>query len=734
MYDLRSRKRSIESQVDTQIKETSNNDKKRKTTPDHDLYSDISKESFNPELFDKGNEYQGISDSSDSESEDNYISSNVDDEYIPLDSTILTTSSPDILDTNISDEDVSNISDEDLSDDILDSNISDKDYSDEYFGANTDSLIGLITKRINAKFPDLSEHDIRKAVNKALNKARTHLVQEYCDVEPKDNMWKIDVNSDEIDKLEPELKHLRKNIKDNVPTIPKILKSNLLTSEKERALQMYDALNNMEPYTGDYMYLSMKLSEMIKTAPTELDPVMNNKLTALRSKIVTDIPTLEKIMNARLTESDKIRALQLYDILQQQLYNTDDWFDAQYRIKAILDVQLSTDDELNRMELQEASMKDIVPTFHADLKRKIFELDADITVKSRIYEMYSRMISSGISDNKYSEIKDKILWAIKLPYRKILTNTSKVTTPDEISVYCINMYNKLNTRLYGMDHAKEKAVQIVNDRLYNPNSRSILALRGKPGVGKTKLAKAIAEAAGMAFDKISLGGAIDSSLFKGSDNVWSGSSPSLLLQILSRVKCSNAVILLDEIDKLGNSDKGLEVQNSLLHVLDATQNKEFQDMFLCEFPHDISKIWFIASLNDDSKLSATLRDRLHIIDLPAYGRSDMIQIIKLHTLPDCLIDKGIAKDDITITDEACNLLLTTLGQQVVDTGMRPIECAIDSIISKINLLRTLNGAQTLPLTYKLADFAGFPYIITPDTISALCKPNKDNHSYEFMFL
>jgi len=341
-------------------------------------------------------------------------------------------------------------------------------------------------------------------------------------------------------------------------------------------------------------------------------------------------------------------------------------------------------------------------SFTADLKRKIFELDADPEIKGRLYEMYSEMTSPRTSDIKYSEIKAKLLWAIKLPYRKTTVPLLIDKTPRSISSYCKEAYERLDFEIYGMKEVKQKVIQCLNDRIYNPNSRSLLALKGKPGVGKTKLAKTIAKIAGLPFEKISLGGAIDSTIFKGSDNVWSGAAPSLLLQILARLKYSNAVILLDEIDKLGTSEKGLEVQHALLHVLDPIQSQEFQDAFLCEFNHDISRIWFIPAMNDDNKVDPTLRDRLNIIEVPTYTHQDMVQIIKHHTIPETLIDKGIEAKAITITDDAAYYLLQRLGSEIETGGMRPVEKAINDIIFKLNLLRFLTNPITLPLTFTLS--------------------------------
>jgi ATP-dependent Lon protease len=108
----------------------------------------------------------------------------------------------------------------------------------------------------------------------------------------------------------------------------------------------------------------------------------------------------------------------------------------------------------------------------------------------------------------------------------------------------------------------------------------------------------------------------------------------------------------------------------------------------------------------------------------------MIQIIKLHTLPEMLTDKGINVNDVTITDDAARALIKLLGDELKDGGIRPLERAINDIVSKINLLRTLYNAEdnSIPLTFKLSDFKGFPYIITSDSIHSLLKKPTETNS------
>lgn len=695
---------------------------KRRKTSEQEY---IEPNGFNPSLFKKGNHYKGIRDSSDSDTQEDYVHMSEEDNITSEfsgNSTLSDESSNSENADESSDSENANESLSELGEDGCEDGEYDPDLN-TYFDIDRSPLIAVIAKKLKDKFPDLDDKDLRTAISKSIDNARADLVEEYCGAIPKDASWKAELTPEDADRLEPQLKEIRRNLRENTPTIAKILKCGLSVAEKERVLQLYDILKNMEPYTFKHMELSMQIMDIIRTAPPTEDKTYDDKIKGLRLKIDDKMPTVEKIIAARLMETDKMRALQLYETFQQCPFNSEEWFNLQRRINCILDGAFESDESLAKFEAEEEALKKSMISFTEDLKRRIFELDADADVKSRLYEMYCDMMSRSSTDHDYATIKDKIMWAIKLPYRKQTIPLLADKTNESISNYCNNTYAQLDAEIYGMKEAKMRIIQALNDRIYNPTSRSLLALKGKPGVGKTKLAKIIAKVAGRPFDKISLGGAIDSTIFKGSDNVWSGAAPSMLLQILSRVKYSNAVILLDEFDKLASTDRGIEVQNSLLHVLDPSQNKEFQDAFLNEFPHDISNIWFIPAMNDDANISSALRDRLDIIEIPSYTRDDMVQIIKLHTLPEAILDKGIPEGTITITDDAARHLLFKLGDQIDNSGMRTVEKAINNIVSKLNLLRTMyNGdsiVSTIPLPYNLKDFHGLPYTITPETISVL---------------
>lgn len=563
-----------------------------------------------------------------------------------------------------------------------------------------------------------------------------------------DDSWKEGLDEEEIKRIEPQLMEVRENISKNNPTIPAILQSGMTQFEKETAIQMYDILQNMDPNTSEYVVMRRELIEIIRTSqvatpennrrrlrrrknPPEdrRSQELNEELTVLRKKMELNIPTLNKILSAQLPQSDKIRGLQLYDQLHQVPYGSQEWYDIQTTIQNMLKLALSTKEEVQLIETQEEKCEKRSFNYNLDLRMKILALDVSDEIKTQIYDIYLIWSSTRPDDGSYSTLREKLNWFVQLPYRRKMIPRNI----DDPRQYCLEIYENLNKELYGMKDAKERLIQVLNNRIYGDNSRSIIAFKGKPGVGKTKLARSLAKAVGLPFDKISLGGAIDSTIFRGSDSVWIGSSPSAIIQALARTKYANPIILLDEIDKLVSERGGFDVQSSLLHVLDYTQNKEFKDAYLREFVHDISNVWFIVTMNDDSELDSALKDRLDIIEVPSYTQAELKEIIKRHTLPDALSSIGLTNEQIIFTEEAYDRLLQILSADIELTGVRPIEKAINTIVSRINLYRSIQQGD-LQLTFNVPHFNGFPYTVTDKNIDSIYPQPSKNLSYSHMYL
>jgi ATP-dependent Lon protease len=258
-----------------------------------------------------------------------------------------------------------------------------------------------------------------------------------------------------------------------------------------------------------------------------------------------------------------------------------------------------------------------------------------------------------------------------------------------------NAQKTLDNDHYGMAKIKERILEYLAVLKLKGDMKSpILCFLGPPGIGKTSLGKSIAGALGRKYIRLSLGGLHDESEIRGHRKTYIGAMPGRILQSLRKAKSSNPVIVLDEIDKVGNDFRG-DPSSALLEVLDPEQNNNFYDNYL-ELEYDLSKVLFIATANNLQNIQPALRDRLEIINLSGYAIEEKIEIAKRHLIPKQKEMHGIPKTSLKIGEKVLERLIADYTRE---SGVRELDRLIASIMRnrarKIALEETLNNSFSL---------------------------------------
>lgn len=235
----------------------------------------------------------------------------------------------------------------------------------------------------------------------------------------------------------------------------------------------------------------------------------------------------------------------------------------------------------------------------------------------------------------------------------------------------------LNNDHYGLEEIKDRIIEhLAVLRLKNNMKSPILCFVGPPGVGKTSLGKSIANALGRKFVRMSLGGVRDEAELRGHRKTYIGAMPGRIIQSLKKIKTSNPVFMLDEIDKVSGSNYSGDPQAALLEVLDPEQNNSFYDNYL-EVEYDLSNIMFIATANTLSTVHPALRDRMEIINLSGYILEEKIEIAKRHLLPKQLIEHGVKSNQVKFNK---SILEKIVDDYTKEAGVRHLEKRIAKVI------------------------------------------------------
>lgn len=291
-------------------------------------------------------------------------------------------------------------------------------------------------------------------------------------------------------------------------------------------------------------------------------------------------------------------------------------------------------------------------------------------------------------------VRNYLDWLVSLPWNKRAKIKRDLPYAEKV----------LDHDHYGLDKVKERileylAVQQRARKMKGP----ILCLVGPPGVGKTSLARSIAEATGRKFIKMSLGGVRDESEIRGHRRTYIGSMPGKILQSMKKAGSSNPLFLLDEIDKMGTDFRG-DPSSALLEVLDPEQNQHFNDHYL-EVDYDLSDVMFVATANS-MNIPAPLLDRLEVIRLSGYTEDEKVEIAKRHLIPKQSKGHGLKKAEWSITDDALRNLIRYYTREA---GVRNLQREIANLTRKAvkKILMQKGKEQSVAVNAKnLSRYAG----------------------------
>jgi len=256
---------------------------------------------------------------------------------------------------------------------------------------------------------------------------------------------------------------------------------------------------------------------------------------------------------------------------------------------------------------------------------------------------------------------------------------------------------------YGMDKIKERILEYLAVLKLKGDMKSpILCFVGPPGIGKTSLGRSIAHAINRKYVRLSLGGLHDESELRGHRKTYIGAMPGRIIQSIRKIKSSNPVMILDEIDKIGNDFRG-DPSSALLEILDPEQNHTFYDNYL-ELEYDLSKVLFIATANNINAIQPALRDRLEIIDLSGYAIEEKIEIAKKHLIPKQKEAHGLNKVNLRIADKVIEKIITDYTRE---SGVRELDRQLASLMrafaKKVALEETFETTVNLE---QVADILG----------------------------
>jgi ATP-dependent Lon protease len=472
-----------------------------------------------------------------------------------------------------------------------------------------------------------------------------------------------------------------------------------------------------------------------------LTPDEIKEYTELIEQAKTKYTGFTNVLKANLLDKDKELAIEHVAVINQMLKDEHinlDFFEIQNKLlKSIKTHDKYTMDQLKNYKVIEEHL--IEKMDQTQLRFKILDLQIPDGQKMAILKRFNNLQGICRNSDEYAKLKSWIDTALSLPWNK--STPLPVTydsTPQEKAKFVQETLIKWNEKQGYVQAAKEEMILNILDTISIKKVKGsaamrpkVLTLRGSPGVGKTLFLQSLAEILKIPIYWIDFSGATDPSMIRGFEYTYTGSQPGRIVKGAIEMQSMNGIIVLEEIDKIvQGGGKQNKVENTLVSLLDRTRSDWIDDYL--EFPMDISNYMFVATINDEKLLTDPLRNRLHMIEFPAYDIKQKIHLSKQFEIPKSIKVRGINPDDIIISDHIIQYISNKMTK---DDGMRNLKRAIDSIVQRANFYFQLGkGANDIDVKFGIKDFK-IPFILNEKHVDIFLEHLKStDKDWQKMFL
>jgi ATP-dependent Lon protease len=490
-----------------------------------------------------------------------------------------------------------------------------------------------------------------------------------------------------------------------------------------------------DPYAGE-----LKITEEFLSLSTN-DEICKavDSVKELQTIIQSTQPSLLKIINSNLMEKDKAYMVERFLIYLNKEESSDERISEKMYINNYIKSKEIKDPEVFQQVMKREKEAEDRFNRRVNLKERLYALNTTEQNMDIIFKMYREYEESQGDDNEEKGRRDWLDQVSMIPFGKY--DSIPIDNFSSMGEYLVSVRNNLDEHISFMEDIKDELLAMIATIASNRNANiRVIALEGPAGVGKTRLAmKGIAESLGRKFYSISVGTMTDGASIGGDRRVYLGSSPGKILQILTDAQCMNPVILIDELDKVDTTHGGRGIYNALTHLLDPTQSSQFKDSYFNGLTFDLSKILFVISYNDVSRIDHIVGDRIQKFIIPKRTTQEKLIIMQRHLVKEILANTGFTESDIVFGDNVCKRVIEL--SKIKEDGCRQLYRNIETIVSRLNILRVSEtNCKNLCLSYKLSDnemdtLYTLPIVVTESMVNALFwEPRVNGAAPEGMYM